>query len=75
MKTSESYFEYLKNNPPKLTLKGWWWKKYFSHFKRQQEIMQELSDYRWINYLVYKISPVQKYLLMDSKIKNTDEKY
>lgn len=43
------YLEYLKKYPPRIVLKGWWWKKYFSYYRSLREIMQELSDYSWKN--------------------------
>lgn len=52
----ETVDEIYKNYPPRIELRGWWWKKHIPHFKRQQEVMQKLIDYDWKNGLAERVS-------------------
>jgi len=47
MKTNKFYSESLvKNIPvPRLTLKGWWWKKFFRKYRIMNDIMNDMVDY------------------------------
>lgn len=39
--------EARKNEPktPQIVLKGWWWKRWFSGFRKQRDAMQALLDW------------------------------
>jgi len=46
---SESVEEAWGNYPPRIELKGWWWKKYIPHYRRMQKLIQQLLDRKWMD--------------------------
>ena len=34
---------------PKIVLKGWWWKKYFKHYRDLSDVTNKLYQHEWLN--------------------------
>lgn len=34
---------------PKIILNGWWWKKYFKHYKKLSKVTNDLFLHDWLN--------------------------
>ena len=43
----EAVDELWRNAPPRVELKGWWWKKYIPHYRRMQSALQHFIDMNW----------------------------
>ena len=43
----ESVNELWREQPPRIQIKGWWWKKHIPHYQRMQKLLQELIDSQW----------------------------
>lgn len=39
--------ELWHNHPPRVTVKGWWWKRHFSYFRAKVEVLQSIIDEEW----------------------------
>jgi len=39
--------ELWRNHPPRIELKGWWWKRHIPHYQRMRNIMQKMIDMNW----------------------------